>query len=139
MPRPESPVLRPGNPMLRPGSPAVRSRSPVLAGWQSGHVYQSLDRLMFGESLSPEVNAAMLSEMLAASLADAVADATAARALEGRLNEMAAEQQPAAAASYKLSLKLPYTVEEDKGTAKFDKSSRTLIVTLALVHDIAQQ
>ncbi|KAK6999863.1 protein kintoun [Biomphalaria glabrata] len=41
-------------------------------------------------------------------------------------------------AAYKLDLALPYPVNEDEGTAKFDKSKRLLIVTLPVLPDKTQ-
>ncbi|RUS80339.1 hypothetical protein EGW08_011908 [Elysia chlorotica] len=38
-----------------------------------------------------------------------------------------------APAAYKLDLKLPFPVDEDKGSAKFDKSKKTLTITLPVI------
>ncbi|GFR57843.1 protein kintoun [Elysia marginata] len=38
-----------------------------------------------------------------------------------------------APAAYKLDLKLPFPVDEDKGSAKFDKSRKTLTITLPVI------
>ncbi|KAK3092833.1 hypothetical protein FSP39_007728 [Pinctada imbricata] len=43
------------------------------------------------------------------------------------------ETKSSAAAKYKLDLKLPYPVDDENGTAKFDKSKRVLNVTLPVV------
>lgn len=42
-------------------------------------------------------------------------------------------------AAYKLDLKLPYTVDDDQGSAKFDKSKRCLVVTLPVVPEKTQK